>query len=213
MTVYQDRHFTTTKPDADGLPLYGLDKSDTTVLACSFGICSDEQVAVGQGATRILLVDCVFRDNEKGILIGTGDAVDYEAEKEAEVFIRDMDVDNVSRRIPYGRYGSFLIEGGSIRNWHGGVKTYAMRFEQGARVIIRDVHFHQDRFRFEPMQWLRALLYFKNWRWKGQLLGGWTAVVADGSCEIVMENCTRNKWWIRWSGKGITHKNCRTVKS
>jgi hypothetical protein len=131
----------------------------------------------------------------------------------AHVTIKRMDADGVSRRLPFARHALVAIQGGTVRNWSGGVKTYAMRFEDCCQVLIQGVHFHQDRFRWEWRQWFRAVFNFKGWRWIGRFFGGWTAVATDGTCEITMIDCTRNKWWLRWSGKGIKHINCRTVRS
>lgn len=167
----------------DGLQFLGPSSSDVIVRNCEFFNCGDELASVVKGATNIIFEDCKFYDNDKGILVGTGDEEDYELEKDVTVSFRRCTFDGIARRHPFFRYGVLSMQDCIIRNWKGGYKTYGIKLESGAVAYLRDIHFHQDKFRFEPLNWLRG--------------GGcWKAFKTDGTCNIHKSRITKNKWWI-----------------
>lgn len=177
-----------TRQPEDGLKLSGPESSNVLIQGCFFSDCPDELASVVKGATSIIFDNCHFRDNEKGVLVGTGDECDFELEKDSRVIFKNCVFDNISRRSPYFRYGSIQMLNCEIRNWQGGVKTYGSRFED-ANVTLTNVHYHQDKFRWEWRQWLNGIL-------GGHLMGCWRGIVCDGKCKITKINVTANKWWI-----------------
>lgn len=183
MRIIENKIFT--ESEDDGLQFLGPSDSDVLVSNCEFSNCGDELSSVVKGATNIIFEDCLFHDTDKGILVGTGDACDYESEKDVVVVFRRCLSEGVARRSPFFRYGTCYIENCEVRNWKGGYKTHGLKFEGGATVNINGLHLHQDRFRFEPVNWIRG--------------GGcWNGIKTDGTCIINgLNTVTKNKWWIK----------------
>lgn len=174
---------TFTNKEQDGIQFNGERDSDVVVYNCIFSKCEDELASVVKGATNIWFVKCTFKDNDKGVLCGTGDSTDFIKEQNQCVVFNGCVFDEVSRRSPYFRYGSVVMKDCYIKNWKGGYKTYGARFQDAKSVKLIGVHFIQDKFRIEPLNWLRG--------------GGcWKGIINENS-NIYRENVTKNKWWIK----------------
>lgn len=183
--------------DGDMIQCIGKECHDILIRNCRFiresaEYCMDEGLSVVHGATRVTIEGCYFYNIEKAFLVGCGDAEWKEAEKDAEVTIKDTTFDHCGRRMPFIRYGKATLEGCVLQYWGGdekNYKSYGIRAAEGAQVWLRSCSFDQ--------KWMIGGLWhciLDNLRGGGFRKG----VITESGGEIVEKTDIRkNHHWIK----------------
>lgn len=167
---------------------------------------SDEALPVVWGANATIR-NCYIKNWGKGLLLGNGDEP-AEMRKNMTITIENCIFDGNGRRNPYAQGVTVYMKNCIIKNWGKTFyrKSHAVRVADGARLIMEDCIFIQDKFVQTNLFNLLQDCYwqvdsFKNlWNffYPGPMRGVYTE---NGGVIEKLEHCYKNKFWICFGKK------------
>lgn len=160
----------------------------------------DEITSIINGAD-VVFYQCVFSNNGKGILIGSGDSPDKDFKSLRVSFIECI-FENNSRRSPFAQFGQVHLYRCWIKNW--GIPETFHEKSYGFRVGSWGQGFaYQCVFTQRPFFQCLNKNFFKDWfaqQLPNFIPGFILAAYSDFGGQIRLRECFKNRWWLRFQG-------------